>query len=170
MATSTTNNPGAPGAPNTVKGKKPKRRKLLLVVLGSVLVTSMAGAGAYYYYLMGRDQPAQPAVVVPEDPIYVALQAFTVNLQPNDKYRMLHTVVTLQVANTESQAMVTKYLPLVHGLVLSVLSNRQSDVLLTKEDKAKLGEEIKAVLNKPFAPNLPPVKVSKVELFPFMFQ
>jgi len=93
-----------------------------------------------------------------------------VNLQPNDKYRMLHTVVTLQVANTQSQAMVTKYLPLVHGLVLSVLSNRQSDVLLTKEDKAKLGEEIKATLNKPFAPNLPPAEISKVELFPFMFQ
>jgi len=168
MATSTTNNLGTPGAPNTAKVKKPRRRKLLLVVLGSMLVTGIVGAGAYY--LLGYDQPDKPAVVVPEDPIYVALQAFTVNLQPNDKYRMLHTVVTLQVANTQSQAMVTKYLPLVHGLVLSVLSNRQSDVLLTKEDKAKLSEEIKATLNKPFAPNLPPAEISKVELFPFMFQ
>ena len=54
--------------------------------------------------------------------------------------------------------------------MLSVLSNRQSATLLTKEDRDKLALEVKTVLNQPFAPNLPIANISKVELFPFMLQ
>ncbi len=170
MATSTPSK--IPSDPGTAKAIKPKRRKLIIILLVVLFVLAGAGAAAVYF-LTDYFKPATPVPVVkplPADPIYVALQPFTVNLRPDDRLRMLHAVVTLQVADAKSQILVAKYLPLVHGLVLSVLSNRQSATLLTKEDRDKLALEVKTVLNQPFAPNLPIANISKVELFPFMLQ
>lgn len=169
MATST--NSTTNSATSTTQVKSPKRRKLVIVLVVLLALAGMAAGAGYYFF--GHSEPKAAAKMVtppPADPIYVALQPFTVNLQTNDRFRMLHTVVTLQVMDIKSQELVTKYLPLVHGRVRSVLSNRESDLLRTDADTVKLAAEIMAVLNKPFAPNLPVATISKVELFPFMMQ
>lgn len=165
MATSTPSNPG------TIKVKSPRRRKIL-IILSVLLTLSAATAGAAYYF-GGFFRPAAAAVPVvhpPADPVYVALEPLTVNLQPNDRNRFLHIGVTLKVADIKAQAQVMQYLPEVRSRVLLVLSNRQSELLVTASDKAKLAAEILATLNQPFAPNLPPAKISSVMFPVFMLQ
>jgi flagellar FliL protein len=167
MATSTV----SPSAPAATVVKKPKRRKIiviLVVVLALAAVGSVAG-----YFLIDYFKPAAakaPPPKPPADPVYVALAPLTVNLQPGDKHRFLHVGVTLKVADAKAQAMVNQYLPEVTSRVLLVLSNRQSESLVTNEDKQKLAAEALAILNQPFGPNLPAVKISSVMFPVFMFQ
>jgi flagellar FliL protein len=105
-----------------------------------------------------------------EVPIFVALEPFTVNLQPGARNRFLHVAMTLKMTDPTSQSQVIQYLPEVRSRVLTVLSNREGDTLATPEDKARLSAEITAALNLPFAVNLPQQKIASVMFTTFMLQ
>lgn len=156
-------------ATSTIKLNTPKSRKFIVLLVALVALGITATASAAYYYL-GNNHKGTAAVPVPADPIFIALEPLTVNLQPGGRSRFLHIGVTLKVADTKSQSQVTQYLPEVRSRVLTVLSNRQPDSLLTPNEKTQLAGEIMAVLNQPFAPNLPPQKISSVMFTTFMLQ
>lgn len=159
-------------ATSTEKGDPPKKSRTLRVVMFSLLALALAGtaAGAAYYLGSNRSgAPAAPAAVV-EVPIFVALEPMTVNLQPNGRSRFLHVAVTLKMTESKSQSQVAQYLPEVRSRVLTVLSNRAADSLLTTEERALLADEIIAALNQPFAANLPPQKIADVLFTTFMLQ
>lgn len=156
-------------ATSTIKVNTRKSRKLVVLLVALVALGITATAAAAYYYL-GNNHKGTAAVPVPADPIFIALEPLTVNLQPNGRTRFLHIGVTLKVADIKSQSQVTQYLPEVRSRVLTVLSNRQPDSLVTPNDKTQLAGEIMAVLNQPFAPNLPPQKISSVMFTTFMLQ
>lgn len=145
----------------------------LRVVMFSLLALALTGtaAGAAYYLGSNRSDahPAAPVAVV-EVPIFVALEPMTVNLQPNGRSRFLHVAVTLKMADPKSQGQVAQYLPEVRSRVLTVLSNRAADSLLTAEEKALLADDIMVALIQPFAPNLPPQKIASVMFTTFMLQ
>lgn len=156
-------------ATSTIKVNTRKSRKVVVLLVALVALGITATAAAAYYYL-GNNHKGTAAVPVPADPIFIALEPLTVNLQPNGRSRFLHIGVTLKVADIKSQSQVTQYLPEVRSRVLTVLSNRQPDLLVTPNDKTQLAGEIMAVLNQPFAPNLPPKKISSVMFTTFMLQ
>lgn len=164
MATTTVPVPLPPSPPPSRK-----RRLALIVLLALGGVAGAAGAGYYYYYLRGSPN-AETAVKLPQDPIFIALEPFTVNLQPNGRSRFLHVAVTLQVGNLQSQTQLVQYLPEVRSRVLTTLSNRTGESLLTSEEKDVLAAEILAVLKQPFAVNRPPAGVSRVMFTTFMLQ
>lgn len=165
MATSTkTVNP--PVDPSV---SRPKSRKRIILLLALAALGITTAAAAAYYYLDSKGK-ATPVVTLPVDPIFIALDPFTVNLQPNGRARFLHVGVTLKVADNKSQSQVIQYLPEVRSRVLTVLSNRESESLATPENKAQLGADLMAALNQPFAPNLPPQKIAGVMFTTFMLQ
>jgi len=154
---------------STKKVNPPKTRKRIVLLVALVALGITAAAAAAYYYLDSKGK-ATPVVTLPVDPIFIALDPFTVNLQPNGRARFLHVGVTLKVADTKSQSQVTQYLPEVRSRVLTVLSNRESESLLTPESKTLLTGEIMTALNQPFAPNLPSSKIADVLFTTFMLQ
>ena len=158
-------------ATSTEKGSVPKSRTFRIVLFSLLaLALVMAGtAGAAYYYL-GSNLGSTEVILKVEEPIFVALDPFTVNLQPNGRSRFLHVAVTLKMTDVKSQARVAQYLPEVRSRVLSTLSNREAESLATPENKARLSAEIMAVLSQPFAPNLPQQKVASVMFTTFMLQ
>lgn len=149
--------------------KTPKTRKLSVVLLALLALGVIATAAAAAYYL-GGNRSDSPAAVKPEEPIFVALDPLTVNLLPNGRSKFLHVGVTLKVADAKSQGQVTQYLPEVRSRLLTVLSNREADSLITPDDKGKLAEEIMAALNRPLTPSLPAQKISSVMFTTFMLQ
>jgi flagellar protein FliL len=157
-------------ATSTEKTSAPKSGKLR-IVLFLLLLLGLAGAAgaAYYFYLHGNPAETQ-AVVKVEEPIFVALEPFTVNLQPNGRSRFLHVAVTLKMTDAKSQGQVTQYLPEVRSRVLTVLSNRDAESLATPEDKTKLSTDILTALMQPFAPNVPQQKIASVMFTTFMLQ
>lgn len=155
---------------STKKVNPPKTRKRIVLLVALVALGITGAAAAAYYLGSNAKDPATAKAPVPADPIFIALEPLTVNLQPNGRIRFLHIGVTLKLADTKSQSQVTQYLPEVRSRVLTVLSNRQPESLVTSNDKTQLAGEIMAVLNQPFAPNLPQQKISSVMFTTFMLQ
>ena len=158
--------------PDKSKGKgKGKGKGKLRMVLLSCLVLGLAAAGGAYYYHYVHQQPHETkAVLKVEAPIFIPLEAFTVNLQPGGRTRFLHVAMTLKMTDAPSQTRITQYLPEVRSRVLSILSNREADSLTTQEGKAKLSGEIMTSLSQPFAPNLPKQTMTGVMFTSFMLQ
>jgi flagellar FliL protein len=156
---------------NSIEDGNPKgRSKLRIVLLTCLLGLGLAGtAGGAYYYLSKAPAKTQ-AVLKVEDPIFVPLEPFTVNLQPGGRSRFLHVALTLKMADSKSQAQVAQYLPEVRSRILSTLSNREAESLTTAEGKASLSGEILNALSQPFAPNLPQQKIASVMFTSFMLQ
>lgn len=149
--------------------KTPKSRKLLVLLIVLVTLVVLAAAGAAFYLASQRKEVA-PATVVPVDPIFIALEPMTVNLQPNGRSRFLHVAVTLKVPDVKSQARVAQYLPEVRSRLLTALSNRAAESLVTPEERAQLAADIMTTLNQPFVANLPSLKISSVMFTTFMLQ
>jgi flagellar FliL protein len=155
-------------ATSTPDETPPKSRKRLIAIVLAAL--AVAAAAGYYFYAHGGDHHATDKAAVPVDPIFLALDPFTVNLQANSRNRFLHVGVTLKLGDAESRAMVTQYLPEVRSRVLAVLSNRQAEKLLTPEEKISLADEIMTELNLPLDPSLPSSTISSVLFTAFMLQ
>jgi flagellar protein FliL len=157
-------------ATSTPEVTPPKKRKLGLLLALVALGMAAAGAAGGYYYFYYLNQAHAPVVEAPTAPIFVALEPFTVNLQPGGRSRFLHVGVTLKVADAKAQALIVQYLPEVRSRVLTVLSNRQADALVAAADKAQLAMDLMAALNLPFAPNMAPQKIASVMFTAFMLQ
>lgn len=151
-------------------GNPPGRSKLRIVLLTCLLGLGLAGTAAGAYYYLNKAPSKTQAVLKVEDPIFVPLEPFTVNLQPGGRSRFLHVAVTLKMTDSKSQTQVAQYLPEVRSRVLSTLSNREAESLSTPEGKAGLSGEILTALNQPFAPNLPQQKIAGVMFTSFMLQ
>lgn len=166
MATSTVS--PSPHAP--VKVKKPKQRKLNTFLFVLLFIGCAAALAGYFLSDYFKSGAASAASSTAADPIYVALVPMTVNLQANDRHRFLHVGVTLRVNDTKTQEFVTQYLPEITSRMQLVLSNRQSEYLITATDKAKLATEALDALNRPFGPNQPVLKIASVMFPVFMLQ
>lgn len=151
-------------------GNPPGRSKLRIVLLSCLLVLGLAGAAGGAYYYLNKTTPKTTAVLKVEDPIFIPLEPFTVNLQPGGRSRFLHVAVTLKMTDGKSQTQIAQYLPEVRSRVLSTLSNREAESLTTPEGKGRLSGEIMNALSQPFAPNLPQQKIAGVMFTSFMLQ
>ncbi|AIY40290.1 Flagellar biosynthesis protein FliL [Collimonas arenae] len=147
----------------------PKKSKLGLILI--VVTAALAAAGAAYYFTSVQPRgKAAAATQVPETPIFVALDPFTVNMQADDRDRFLHIGLTLKVADAKSQAQIIQYLPETRSRILSLLSNRDPATLVTADDKNKLAAEILKALNKPLASSQPPQHITNVLFTAFVVQ
>lgn len=147
----------------------PKKSRLGLILI--VLTATLAAAGAAYYFTFmqnyGKSAAAAP---MPDTPIFVALEPFTVNLQADDRDRFLHIGLTLKVADAKTQAQIIQYLPETRSRILSLLSNRDPASLVSADDKSKLAAEILKALNKPLAGSQPPQHITNVLFTAFVVQ
>lgn len=157
-------------ATSTEKEIAPKKSGKLRIVLFSLLALGLAGAAGGGYFYLSQKNNSTEAVIKVEEPIFLALEPFTVNLQPGGRSRFLHVAMTVKMTDPKSQSQVAQYLPEVRSRVLTVLSNRAAESLLTTEEKALLSDEIMESLKRPFGPNLPPQKIADVLFTTFMLQ
>ena len=153
-------------------GNTGKRGRLLLIGAG-VLVVALGAGGFVLGSVLSNRQPAAPAApaapVVPP-PIFVPLDAFTVNLRSDDGDRFLHTGLSLKVADAATQARLAQYLPEARSRILLLLSARQPAELATVDGKRKLADDIRDTISKPFASGLPAQHVLDVLFTSFVVQ
>ncbi|MGO4306683.1 flagellar basal body-associated protein FliL [Cupriavidus sp. RAF12] len=152
-------------------GGNPSKRGRLLLIGGGVLVVAL-GVGGFVLgsVIGGNRQPAAAAAPVVPPPIFVPLDAFTVNLKSEDGDRFLHTGLSLKVADSETQARLAQYQPEARSRILLLLSARQPADLATVEGKRKLAQDIQAAISQPFAPSLPAQKILDVLFTSFVVQ
>jgi len=164
----------AKSSPPTESSGKSGKGKLMLIVGGVVALAALGGGGFVAGNMLGaKNAPAAhaapPPPVVPA-PIFVPLDAFTINLKGSDGERFLHTGLSVKVADADSQARLAQYQPEARSRVLLLLSARQPEDLATVEGKQKLADDVKQALARPFAAGLPPQQITDVLFTSFVVQ
>lgn len=172
MATSSKS--AKPAAKGAEVAEAPKSKKMLIIViLFGVLLLIVAG-GAAAFFMLGSKKAApegeHAAAEVSKAPVFVNIEPYVVNLQPETGDQFLQASITLQVANDSTAEAIKTFMPLVRSRLLVALSSKKASELLTVEGKKKLTEEIITTLNEPYTANGKPQQVNDVFYTSFVIQ
>lgn len=162
----------APKATGTEE-PKPKKSKKLIIILALVILLAGGGAGAWYFMTQKAAAPAHAAEKHAEEvkpPVFLPMEAFTVNLQAENGEQFLQTTFTLQVADQAQVELIKLYMPHVRSRMLLLLSAKKASEILSVEGKNKLSDEILGIFKQPFTPQGPTIKVSNVLFTSFVVQ
>jgi flagellar FliL protein len=157
------------------------KSKLFIMIGAAVLVLGLGG-GAGWYFLHGSAEDSaataksehggaskkkQKEVHPPE---YLPVEAFTVNLQPENGDQYLQVAFTLQVDGAEQAEVIKTNMAKVRSRVLLLLSGKKASEINTVEGKQQLAGEILAVVKQPFAEHGEEQEVSDVLFTSFIIQ
>ncbi|MBX3664118.1 MAG: flagellar basal body-associated FliL family protein [Burkholderiales bacterium] len=114
----------------------------LFIIIGAVLVLLGAGGGAWW---LSRGDAGEEAVkaapVLP--PVFVALDPFTVNLQPeNSGAQYMQVGITVKVSGQTVADRLKVLMPEIRNRMLLVLSAKKASELLVPEGKTVLAREL----------------------------
>jgi len=162
--------PKADAAPAAGGSKK----KLLIIIIAAVVVLAGGGAGAFFF-MHGKADAAPDTkhkkVAAPTGPpVFVPIDPFTVNLQPENGEQYLQTAFTLQVASLEQVELIKDNMPKVRSRLLLLLSSKKASEINTPEGKKKLAEDIMAQVKAPFEDKGEPQEVTDVLFTSFIIQ
>ncbi len=145
-------------------GSTKSNKWLLLVVLMAVLGAS---GGAGWYYMFSHDS-ADHGPKEPPPPVFVDLEPFTVNLQPDREF--LQATFTFQIADEKSAEILKRYMPQVRSRILLMLSAKTAEILAKPEGKTAVINEIKTLIEEPFELGVQPIKLNNVFVSSFIIQ
>ncbi len=154
-------------AAETEGAAPPKSKKLLIIVIAAVVLILGLGGGAAYFLMRGGDHEADDEEVVVEKaktdkkkeksgketlPVYVALEAFTVNLIPENGEQFLQIILSVEVDDLKTGDKVKSYTPKLRNNIMMLLSSKKASELLTREGKEKLSGEIRDMVSNVLEP------------------
>lgn len=146
-------------------------KKKLIIILAAVLVLA-GGGGAAWFFMKPKpaDKKEEKHVEAPKPPVFLALDTFTINLQPDPDEKFLQLDVTLQVAGPEVADYIKLQMPAVRNRMLMLLTSKTASEISTSEGKTALSEEILEELKKPYAKDDKPQEVTSVLFTSFVVQ
>ena len=162
-------NPKSGSNGDAVQPKKSKK-KILLLVLIALILAGGGGGGAWWYFKIRSKAGHEPQPVKAADPIFMALDQFTVNLNPDGGEHYLQTSITLQLASKDDIEYIKLYMPQIRSRILLLLTSKKATDIATTEGKRKLSDEIKEQINMPVVPHGKPLTVLNVFFTAFVIQ
>lgn len=150
-----------------------KSKKLLIIILAVVLLVVLGGGAAFMLLSKGdhaeddeetAEETAKPAKKKDKKkdkeahPIFINLDAFTVNLVPETGDQYLQVVISLEVEDATAEPEIKSKIPKIRNNLTLLLSSKKASELLPKEGKEKLAEALKDEINSIIEP---PVKNKK---------
>ena len=170
--------PKADAAPAAASGKG----KLFIMIGAAVLVLALGGGAGWYFMHKSSDDSAAAEPAKKEHasskkakksdakPEYIAVEPFTVNLQPEHGDQYLQVAFTLQVNSPEQVELIKANMAKVRSRVLLLLSGKKASEISTVEGKQQLAGEILAAVNAPFEEHGDEQEVSDVLFTSFIIQ
>jgi flagellar FliL protein len=157
------------------------KKKLFIMIGALVAVLALGGAGAAWFMLHGSGEEAAEApkkehasskkkkkAEAPAE--YLAVEPFTVNLQPEAGDQYLQVAFTLQVDGPEQAEIIKANMAKVRSRVLLLLSGKKASEINTVEGKQQLAGEILAAVKEPFDQHGDEQEVSDVLFTSFIIQ
>jgi flagellar FliL protein len=146
------------------EGAKPKKKKLLLIAVG-VLALAIAG-GAGWYFTKGSgghaDAPTKKAATPKlEQPKFIPLEAFTVNLQREEGDQFLQVGITLKIDDPALEEKIKLAMPEIRSRLLLLLSGKRASELAPVSGKKKLAQEVIQEVNGALGLRKPPAQPAK---------
>jgi flagellar FliL protein len=132
---------------------KGKGKKLILIVVAAFVVIAI-GAAAALFLLGGGSEDHKEAKAKPaKAPLFVNLEPFTVNLQPENGEQYLQVGTTLKIADKDVEEKIKVYMPEMRHRILLLLSGKKPSQLANPEGREALAEEIRSESNRILAPS-----------------
>ena len=143
----------------------PKKSKKLLIIIALVVVLLLGGGGAAFFLMKGDHEEGDEEEAVVEKakpskkkaakevlPTYIALDAFTVNLTPENGEQFMQLMLSIEVEDAHVGDKVKAYTPKIRNDIMLLLSGKKASDLAPKEGKEKLAGEIRELINGILAP------------------
>jgi flagellar protein FliL len=161
-----------------------KSKKLLIIIVIAFLLLLLVG-GAAAFFLMSGGEPAdgEEGEVATETakaekkkdakeaiPVFVAMEAFTVNLDQDAGGQYLQVVISLEVEDAHMGDKIKTYTPKLRNNVIRLLSGKKATELITKEGKETLASEIRTLMNEVLEPDAKEGPVKEVLFTSFIIQ
>lgn len=148
-----------------------KSKKLLIIILAVVLLVVLGGGAAFMLLKKGdhaeddeetAEETAKPAKKKDKKkeahPVFINLDAFTVNLVPETGDQYLQVALSLEVEDVAAEPEIKAKMPKIRNNLTLLLSSKKASELLPKEGKEQLAEALKDEINSVIEP---PVKNKK---------
>jgi flagellar FliL protein len=147
-----------------------KSNKKLIIIIAAVVL--LIGGGAATFLLMGGDHAAEEehAAIEHTDPVFVKLETFTLNLNPEEGDRYLQVDITLNAGAQSDADTLDKYMPQVRNRVLLILTSKLPSEISDIEGKQALSEEITQQINEPYSEGSEPLTVTEAFFTSFVIQ
>lgn len=155
--------------PNIETEAPASKKKLIIIIAAVILLVGGGGAGWFLtqqkagHKEVKHEEPAKA-------PVFLTLDTFTLNLQPDPDEKFLQLDISLQVASPEAAEAIKVQMPAVRSRLLMLLTSKSAAEISTVEGKEQLSEEIVAEVKKPFAPGAKPQEVLGVFFTSFVIQ
>jgi flagellar FliL protein len=138
-----------------------KKSNLLLIVVLAVVLLAAGGAGAWWFMSQSHGDDDEAQEVESKPSIFLPLEQFTVNLQPEEGQQFLQTAMTLKVSEQDISDAIKAQMPEVRNRLLLLLSSKKPSELSSVEGKNKLIEEIQREVEAVLPPLKAKAKKSK---------
>ncbi|WP_353683472.1 flagellar basal body-associated protein FliL [Thermodesulfovibrio sp. 3907-1M] len=146
--------------------EKPKKKSKLPLIIIAALVL-IAGAAAAYFFILGKgDQHTKSATSKESQGVNFALEPFVVNLMDQGGTKYLKVTVQLELSQAKLAEEAKSKTPQIRDAIITLLTNKTSDELITPEGKLLLKDEIKQRVNQILGENT----VTNVYLTDFVMQ
>ena len=162
-----------------------KSKKLLIIIVITLLLLLMIG-GAAAFFLMSGGEPeegSEEGEVATEKapakkkeskeaavPVFVAMDAFTVNLDQDTGGQYLQVVISVEVEEAHMGDKIKTYTPKLRNNIIRLLSGKKASELITPEGKEALATEIRNLMNEVLEPGAKEGPVKEVLFTAFIIQ
>lgn len=152
-----------------------KSNKKLIIIIAAVVLLIGAGVGGWLM-MSGGDEHAEgeegehKEEVVVKEPVFVKLDTFTVNLNPEEGDKYLQVDITLNASSSDEAGVIEKQMPQVRNRVLMILTSKLASEISDMDGKKMLGEELVEEINEPYAEGADPLEVSEAFFTSFVIQ
>lgn len=156
----------------------PKKSNKKLIIIIAVVAILLIGGGVAAWLMMG-DKPAedgehaeeeQHEAAVITEPVFVKLDTFTVNLNPEEGEKYLQVDITLNATDPHDAEILEKFMPQVRNRILMVLTSKLPSEIADMDGKKTLSAEITEQVNEPYNEGGKPLKFSEAFFTSFVIQ
>ncbi|MDR2506887.1 MAG: flagellar basal body-associated FliL family protein [Candidatus Accumulibacter sp.] len=151
----------------------PKSSKKVLILIILAFLAALAIGSGITFFLVNRQHQAQSEdedeeeVVVEKPkkaerkkpvaretpaPVYTAMDAFTVNLVPENGEQFLHVVLSVEISDAPVGDKIKSYTPKLRNNIMLLLSSKKPSELMSKDGKQQLANEIRSLMNEIIEP------------------
>ncbi|MCC6657960.1 MAG: flagellar basal body-associated FliL family protein [Rhodocyclaceae bacterium] len=134
------------------EGEQPKKKSKLPLIIGLVVLLAAGGGATWFFVFKGKgegeqaaQQQAKPQPLKP--PVFVPLDAFTVNLTTEQGDQYLQVAATLKVLDQAAADVVKQYMPEVRHRTLTLISSKKPSQIASAEGRERLAEEMRQTAN-----------------------
>ncbi len=150
-----------------------KSNKKLIIIIAAVVILLGGGVGAWLMMGGKSDEHAEgeehKEEVAVKEPVFLELETFTLNLNPEEGDRFLQVDITLNTSSSDEAAIIEAKMPQVRNRILMILTDKVASEISDMEGKQLLSEELVEAINEPYGAG-DPLEVQEALFTSFVIQ